>query len=106
MILSDNFRKVKATYARGHMADMAAASPAAPKGLPPEDPQALQDCATNLVHEGKYPEARVSFERLVAMTEAAHGPEHPQVAVALNQLAQVLSAWATSPWPDRRPSAP
>ena len=85
MALSDNFRKVEAANARGQMA---AASPAAPncKGLPPEDPQALFDQAINLRNEGKYPEARALFERLVAMMEAApaRGPEHPQVAVSSN----------------------
>jgi hypothetical protein len=40
--------------------------------------------------EGKYPEARALLECLVAMMEAVHGSEHPQVAVALNQMAQVL----------------
>ena len=55
LVLSDNFRKMEATNAR---VQMAAASPADPKGLPPEDPQALYDQAVTLRLEGKYPEAR------------------------------------------------
>ena len=67
-----------------------AATSITPKGLPPEDPQALYDQAINLCGEGKYPESHALLERLVAMREAAHGPEHPKVAIALNGLAQVL----------------
>jgi hypothetical protein len=37
-----------------------------------------------------FPEARAVIEDILAMTEATCGPEHPQVAIALDKLTQVL----------------
>jgi hypothetical protein len=51
--------------------------------LPPaglfQDSLALLDQAITLSNTGKYAEAHALYEQLVAMAEAEHGPEHPQV---------------------------
>ncbi len=62
----------------------AAPSSSHPKGLPPEDPQALRVCANILSLDGKYAEAHHLYEQLVAIAAAEHGPEHPKMATALN----------------------
>ena len=78
----------------------------ATKHLPSEDPQALHDRADTLLDDGKYAEACALYEQLVAMAEAEHGPEHPEVGNALNDWLECCSSWATTRWPDRRPNAP
>jgi tetratricopeptide (TPR) repeat protein len=61
------------------------------------DPALLQSGAWLLDRAGTYLQVRARFrdafpllERAVAITEAAHGPDHPTVASRLNNLALVL----------------
>jgi tetratricopeptide (TPR) repeat protein len=62
-----------------------------------DDTAVLDDTAWLLDRAGTYlqvharlTEARPLFERALAITEAAHGPDHPDVAARLNNLALVL----------------
>ncbi len=60
-----------------------------------EDPKALHEQAETLFREGKYAEVLCLCERLVAMMEAAHGPNHLKVAPALqDQWPKRCSSWA------------
>jgi len=48
---------------------------------------ALEAKVVELTHSGKYLEAIPLAQRVVAITEAARGPDHPDVARVLNRLA-------------------
>jgi tetratricopeptide (TPR) repeat protein len=60
-------------------------------------PAAMEDAAWLLDRAGAYlqvqaqlTDARALLERALAISEAAHGPDHPVVATRLNNLAQIL----------------
>src|SRR5262245_2517237 len=50
----------------------------------------LDRAATYLQVHARLNEARPLFERALAIPEAAYGPDHPEVATALNNLAFIL----------------
>ena len=61
------------------------------------DPQTMADGSWLLDRAGTYlqvharlTDARALLERALAIDEAAYGPDHPQVATDLNNLAQIL----------------
>ncbi len=66
--------------------------------------------------QGRYAEAEPLYRRALAIREQALGPEHPDVATSLNNLAALLQTRAATPRPSRstgarwrsasRPSAP
>jgi tetratricopeptide (TPR) repeat protein len=50
----------------------------------------LDRAGTYLEMHARFNEARALLERALAIAEAAHGPDHPTVAVRLNDLALIL----------------
>lgn len=61
------------------------------------DPETMADGSWLLDRAGTYlqvharlTDARALLERALAITEAAHGPDHPDVAIRLNNLALIL----------------
>ena len=84
MVATENFRNV----------DVPVTTPDAPQGPFDQtaDPKYIYQRASMLCLHAKFPEARTMFEDLVAMMETTYGPEHPQVAIALDKLAPVLLA--------------
>src|SRR5918911_1318810 len=63
----------------------AAAGPAAELG----EALRLNEQAFRLYKEGRYAEAVPLIERSLAIRERAFGPDHPQVAASLNNLAEL-----------------
>lgn len=57
-----------------------------------DDADALSDEAVRLYDAGKYVEGIPLAERVLAIREKALGPEHPDVGVALNDLARLYDA--------------
>jgi len=60
-------------------------------------PAAMEDVAWLLAQAGTYlrvqaqlTDAKALTERVLAITEAVYGPDHPEVAIGLNNLAQIL----------------
>ena len=47
---------------------------------------------TDGVPQGKYDEAKPLYERANSIWEESLGPDHPQVATGLNNLAELLRA--------------
>jgi len=60
--------------------------------LASEDPSALNDEAVKLYNAGKYAEAIPFAERSLAILEKTLGPEHPDVATSLENLAALYEA--------------
>jgi tetratricopeptide (TPR) repeat protein len=52
----------------------------------------LDRAGTYLQVQAQFTGARTLLERALAIAEAAHGPDHPEVAASLNNLALVLRA--------------
>lgn len=50
----------------------------------------LDRAGTYLRVQAQFTDARALLERAVAISEAAYGPDHPVVAVRLNDLALIL----------------
>jgi len=50
----------------------------------------LDRAGTYLQVHARFADAKALLERALAIDEAAHGPDHPDVATALNNLAQIL----------------
>ncbi|HYZ54865.1 MAG TPA: tetratricopeptide repeat protein [Streptosporangiaceae bacterium] len=50
----------------------------------------LDRAGTYLQVQARFTDAQPLLERALAITEAAHGPDHPTVATALNNLASIL----------------
>lgn len=49
--------------------------------------------------QGKYEEAKLKYQRSLAIREKAHGSDHPDVATSLNNLACVLNVQVRfDPW--------
>lgn len=71
-----------------------AQSVAAPANRPPELVEAdeLQKRVAALYGEGKYAEAIPPAERVLALREKAHGPDHLEVAPSLNNLAKLYES--------------
>ena len=73
----------------------------------------LDRAATYLQVHARLAEARPLAERALAIDEAAYGPDHPDVATGLNNLALILAGpgpagsrpgrWPNAPWPSPRP---
>ena len=72
----------------------------------------LDRAGTYLRVQAQLTQARPLAERALAITEAAYGPDHPDVATRLNNLAWILRAlgqagrpgrWPNGPWPSPRP---
>ena len=61
----------------------------------------LNNLAMLLHTEGKYAEAEPLHRRALAMREKALGPEHPDVAQSLNNLANAAMRRASMPRPSR-----
>jgi len=57
-----------------------------------EDPATLNAEVERLYREGKYAEAIKTAEKSLAINEKVHGPEHPEVATSLNNLAEIYRA--------------
>ena len=57
-----------------------------------DDADALNTQSTKLYGEGKYAEAIPIAQRVLAIREKALGPDHPNVAIALNDLALIYRA--------------
>src|SRR6266700_2653173 len=72
--------------ATGHLGTVPA--PAAATG--PDAAWLLDRAATYLVVHARLADARPLAERTLAITEAAHGPDHPDVGICLSNLAQIL----------------
>ncbi|NUT52283.1 MAG: tetratricopeptide repeat protein [Saccharothrix sp.] len=68
-----------------HVLEVCRDRPAAAAGA-----RLLDDAATYLLEHGQPSEARPLFERALAVTEAAHGPEHPDLAGVLIRLGQTV----------------
>jgi len=58
-----------------------------------------------LYNAGQYDRAVNVATKALHTAETTHGPEHPDVAVSLNNLALVYHAQASSTWPSRSISA-
>jgi len=54
--------------------------------------QELDDKATTLYQQGRYKEAAEVAEEALTFTEETFGPDHPNVAVSLNKLAELYIA--------------
>ena len=72
----------------------------------------LDRAATYLQVHARLAEARPLAERALAIDEAAYGPDHPDVAIRLNNLALILrdlgqlarpGRWPNGRWPSPRP---
>ncbi len=60
--------------------------------LGPDDPVLMDQTAVAFLNAGKYAEAEPLYKRSLAITEKALGPEHPNVANSLNNLAELYRA--------------
>ena len=49
-------------------------------------------CAPTLQDQGKLAEAEPLYQRTITILEKSLGPDHPQVATGLNNLAQLLNS--------------
>ena len=56
--------------------------------------------------QGRYAEAEPLYKRALAISEKALGPEHPDVASSLNNLAMLYGSKAATPRPSLCPNAP
>jgi tetratricopeptide (TPR) repeat protein len=56
----------------------------------------LDRAGTYLQVRARLPEARPLLERALAIAEAVHGPDHPEVAIRLNNLALILGGLGES----------
>jgi tetratricopeptide (TPR) repeat protein/CHAT domain-containing protein len=59
---------------------------------PRDDLTFLNRQVVGLINEGKYAQAMPLAQRALALSERQHGPNHPEVGVALNNLAEVHRA--------------
>jgi tetratricopeptide (TPR) repeat protein len=53
-----------------------------------------EDVGLDLQHQGKYAEAEPLYERVLAINEKILGPEHPSVAMAINNLGSLYFSQA------------
>ena len=65
----------------------------------------LNNLAVLYKTEGRYAKAEPLYQRALAIREKALGPEHPDVATSLNNLAALYQPRATTPRPSRSTSA-
>ena len=56
----------------------------------PDDSKTLNNLALSLTHAGDYAGAEPLYRRVLAIDEKALGPDHPDVATILNNLARLL----------------
>jgi tetratricopeptide (TPR) repeat protein len=68
------------------------AAPAPGAGDPLEEARALNQKAIELYQAGRYQEAIPLLQRALAIREKALGPEHPETATSLNNLAELYRA--------------
>ena len=54
---------------------------------------------------GQYAKAEPLYQRSLKIREAKLGPDHPNVAASLNNLADLYQPWANTPRPSRSTSA-
>jgi hypothetical protein len=59
-------------------------------GLPTYVASSLKSLANLLKNQAKYGDAEPLYRRALAILEAVHGPDHPDVAFSLNELANLL----------------
>ncbi len=89
---------------------MLASSSSAQTGAKPDDLSSLLGQARQLYEAGKYAEAVPLAQRAVELAEKQFGPEHPNVATSLNNLAarggqgdwafaRMISGRRWMPWP-------
>ena len=52
----------------------------------------LNDQAESYKEEGRYADAEPLYKRVLAISQKALGPDHPDVAQSLNNLADLYSA--------------
>ncbi|MGH8500651.1 MAG: tetratricopeptide repeat protein, partial [Methylococcales bacterium] len=60
--------------------------------LKPDDARILNNTGIMLYHAGQYGQAEPLYQRSLAISEKALGPDHPDVATSLNNLALLYSA--------------
>ncbi len=65
---------------------------------------ALNNLAGLYDDQGRYAEAEPLYKRSLAIREKALGPDHPDVATALNNLAELYKDRAATPRPSRSTS--
>ena len=65
---------------------------------------ALNNLAVLYDNQGRYAEAEPLYKRSLAIREKALGPDHPDVATALNNLAELYTTRAATPRPSRSTS--
>ncbi len=65
------------------------------EGTPQEEARRLNKQAVELYQAGRYPEALPLAQRALAIDEKALGPEHPDTAASLNNLAGLYQAMGT-----------
>src|SRR5438067_813641 len=71
---------------------MLASSSSAQTGAKPDDLSSLVGQARQLIEAGKYAEAVPLLKRSLAIDEKTLGPEHPSVAIRLNNIALIYHA--------------
>ena len=69
--------------------------------LRPDDPTALNNTGVSLMKAGDYASAEPLYRRAVEITEKTLGLDHPDVAMSLNNLAELLRKKATTRGPSR-----
>ena len=72
---------------------------------PTDEAAALGRKAHEFSRAGKYADAIPLAERALALREKALGPDHPDVALSLNNLAELYKNKAAMPMPSRCTSA-